>query len=117
MFPKLLDSYQDFIHTRHIELDITLLHSDSWRKIFRNPRFSDKVSLEKEALTTAIRRFPALQSIHVRLGAVFPNERSNIDKKTLKGIVAAGAETSVKIQGKYKDVSSYNDYTVTSIIH
>jgi hypothetical protein len=106
MILSLFKTYQDCIHTCHIELDLTPLHLDCWRIFIRNPRFCDKISLEKESLKSAICHFPTLRNIFVRVGAVFPNQRSFADKKTLRGMVKAGEDTPITIGGIYKDVSS-----------
>jgi hypothetical protein len=106
MILSLFKTYQDCIHTCHIELDLTPLHLNCWRIIIRNPRFCDKISLEKELLKSTICHFPTLRSIFVRVGAVSPNQRSFADKKTLQGMVKAGEDTPITIRGRYKDVSS-----------
>jgi hypothetical protein len=106
MILRLLKTYQDCIHTCHIELDLTPLHLDCWRIMIRQPRFCDEISLEKESLKSAICHFPTLRNIFVRVGAIFPNQRSFADKKTLRGMVKAGEDTPITIRGIYKDVSS-----------
>ena len=107
LIPTLFENYKNCINTSHIELDLTPLRLDGWRTIIRNPRFCDKISLEKHSLTSVLCQYPTLRTIFVRLSAVVPNQRSVAERKTLQGITKAGADTSIVIQGRYQDVSNW----------